>query len=67
MEMGGYFNEDEGWEKSLEDEGNESDVAGLGMGVTLAEGEGGVMVTESGLVVDGGEDEDGDEPKLLLY
>lgn len=68
--MGGYVNDDEGWEASLEDEGNEADVVGLGMGVGLKEAEGGVMVTESGLVVEnaGTEDgEEGDEPKLLLF
>ena len=64
MESGGYVNEDEAWESSLNDEGSESDVNSLGMGVGLVEGEGGVMMTEGGLVVDSMDE--GDEPQLLL-
>lgn len=64
-ERGGYISDDEDWEKSLDDEGGLSDSAALGMGVKLEEAEGGVMMTEGGLVVDGGEGgEDG--PQLLL-
>lgn len=64
VESGGYVNEDEAWESSLDDEGSESDVNSLGMGVGLVEGEGGVMMTEGGLVVDS--IDEGDEPQLLL-
>ena len=64
-QSGGYVNEDEAWEASLNDEGSESDVNSLGMGaVGLIEGEGGVLMTEGGLVVDNMDE--GDEPQLLL-
>jgi len=64
-ERGEVLEDDGGWEASLGDEGNEADMAGLGMGVKLEETEGGMMVTEGGLIVDnveGGED----GPSLLL-
>lgn len=66
IESGGYVNEDEAWEASLEEEGSASDFDSLGMGaVSMVEGEGGVMMTEGGLVVDNAEGgEDG--PQLLL-
>lgn len=60
------FADDEAWEKSLDDEGSLSDAASLGMGVKLEEGEGGVMMTEGGLVVDNYGEAGGDEPQLLL-
>jgi len=61
------FADDDGWEASLEDEGSIADSAALGMGVKLEEGEGGVMMTEGGLVVDNAGDEEGGEgPQLLL-
>ncbi|KAL7540692.1 hypothetical protein ACHAXR_011424 [Thalassiosira sp. AJA248-18] len=63
-QMGGNDLDDDGWEKSLDDEGGMSDSAALGL-VPLEEGEGGVMTTEGGLVVDIG-DEGGDGPQLLL-
>jgi hypothetical protein len=49
---------DDDWESSLTDEGGSNDIAALGMRV-----EGGVMVTEGGIVVDIGAE--GDDPKLL--
>lgn len=64
-EMAEYA-DDEDWEKSLDDEGSLSDAASLGMGVKLEEGEGGVMMTEGGLVVDNYGEGGGDEPQLLL-
>ncbi len=65
VESGGYVNEDEAWEASLEEEGSASDFDSLGMGaVSMLEGEGGVMMTEGGLVVDNADG--GDEPQLLL-
>ena len=65
MEQGGYVSGDEAWEASLGEEGSESDFASLGMGaLSLTEGEGGVMTTEGGLVVDNFDGDD--EPQLLL-
>lgn len=61
----GQYADDEDWEKSLEDEGSLDDSAALGMGVKLEEAEGGVMMTEGGLVVDN-IGEEGDEPQLLF-
>ena len=61
----GQYADDEDWEKSLEDEGSLDDSAALGMGVKLEEAEGGVMMTEGGLVVDN-YGEEGDEPQLLF-
>ena len=53
------FAADGDWESSLKDEGGLNDIAALGMRV-----DGGVMVTEGGIVVDiGAEGDDG--PKLL--
>ncbi|KAL9189823.1 hypothetical protein ACHAXT_009498 [Thalassiosira profunda] len=58
---------DEDWEKSLEDEGSAADSAVLGMGVQLEQGEGGVMTTEGGLVIDSNLGSGGDDgPQLLL-
>ena len=65
MERGGYVSGDEAWEASLGEEGSESDFASLGMGaLSMTEGEGGVMMTEGGLVVDNLDGDD--EPQLLL-
>ena len=64
-ERGEVLEDDGGWEASLGDEGNEADMAGLGMGVKLEETEGGMMVTEGGLIVDNVEGGD-DGPSLLL-
>ncbi|KAK1745901.1 hypothetical protein QTG54_003825 [Skeletonema marinoi] len=65
IESGGYVSEDEDWEASLGEEGSESDFNSLGMGaVSMVEGEGGVMMTEGGLVVDNMDG--GDEPQLLF-
>ena len=65
MEQGGYVSGDEAWEASLEEEGSASDFSSLGMGaVSMVEGEGGVMMTEGGLVVDNVDGDD--EPQLLL-
>ena len=51
--------DDDDWVSSLKDEGASKDIASLGMRV-----EGGVMVTEGGIVVDiGAEGDDG--PKLI--
>ena len=66
--MGERFHDEEGWEASLADEGNERDARGLGIGVKLEDGGDGLMVTEGGLVVDRArEGDEGDEPKLLLF
>jgi hypothetical protein len=66
IQSGGYVSGDEAWEASLGEEGSESDfAASLGMsGVNLVQGEGGIMMTEGGLVVDNMDD--GDEPQLLF-
>lgn len=65
MEQGGHVSGDEAWEASLGEEGSESDFASLGMGaLSMTEGEGGVMTTEGGLVVDNFDGDD--EPQLLL-
>jgi hypothetical protein len=65
FQSGGYVSGDEAWEASLGEEGSESDFASLGMGgVNLVQGEGGVMMTEGGLVVDNMDE--GDEPQLLF-
>lgn len=64
-DMAEYATDDD-WEKSLEDEGSMSDSAALGMGVKMEEAEGGMMVTEGGLVVDSMGEGGEDEPQLLL-
>lgn len=61
--------EDDGWESSLDDTGSSSDseALGLGGGVKLEAGEQeGMMVTESGLIVDVGvEGDEEDGPRLI--
>lgn len=65
IQSGGYDSGDEDWEKSLGEEGSESDFESLALGgVNMVEGEGGVMMTEGGLVVDNMDE--GDEPQLLF-